>query len=328
MNGLPRTTRGRNRARAAAAVMLERQARRSGRAVGVILMYHDVGEVPGDPTRDIVPTLDAGVFAAELEQLRRGYEVVPLQELRGRMRARTRGERLPVALTFDDDLSSHAQVVAPLLSQMEMPATFFLTGRSLERPAPFWWQDLQKTASLGGDVLTRLRAELAESWPWARVETRVHDLAHTIEQLPPADREAVARVISDHSPRDQLDVGLPTDAVRRLVDRGFEIGFHTLHHHPLPALHAEELRSALRDGVETLARAAGRDLTAIAYPHCRADLRVAHAAQEAGFELGVVCSCGPVAEEQNPLLLDRWNGWSASVEEFSFQLARATAKAA
>jgi peptidoglycan/xylan/chitin deacetylase (PgdA/CDA1 family) len=290
-------------------------------------MYHEVAPVPGDPRHDIVPPLESGVFEAQLEYLRRGYDIVRLQDLRERAHARRPGDRIPVALTFDDDLSSHVTIAAPLLADKGLPATFFLTGRSVDGPRPFWWQDLQTIARLGRDALQRLRTKLAERWDWALLGGNVHDLAHTVEAMAPDQRDAVAGIISEHVAElgvaDQQDPGLRANAIRGLAARGFEIGFHTRQHYALTTLEGAGLHHAMREGMDLLEDLAGARPIAIAYPHCRADLRVAQAAAEAGLELGVVCSQGPVLPEQHPLLLDRLNAWSPSLAVFSLQLARA-----
>ena len=70
--------------------------------------------------------------------------------------------------------------------------------------------------------------------------------------------------------------------MRELARAGFEIGFHTRDHRPLPELTDDELARALVDGRAALEEAAGRRLRVLAYPHGSADERVAAAARSAG----------------------------------------------
>ena len=63
--------------------------------------------------------------------------------------------------------------------------------------------------------------------------------------------------------------------VERLAAAGFEIGFHTLHHDPLPSLDDPALAEAMIEGKDALERAAGTPIVAIAYPYGDADQRVA-----------------------------------------------------
>jgi peptidoglycan/xylan/chitin deacetylase (PgdA/CDA1 family) len=79
---------------------------------------------------------------------------------------------------------------------------------------------------------------------------------------------------------------LTPEQVGALAGAGFEIGFHTREHPPLPELGDDALARALDDGRSALAAAAGRPLRTIAYPHGRADERVAAAARAAGYSDG------------------------------------------
>jgi peptidoglycan/xylan/chitin deacetylase (PgdA/CDA1 family) len=306
----------------AAAKVLQRRSRRSPRQVGLVLMHHEIAPVQGSRERDIVPALGAELFRAQLEHLRRHYEVVPLGEMVLRVRSRSPGERLPIALTFDDDLSRHASVAAPILAEFGFPATFFLSGNCLLGPAPFWWQDLQQILDRGPEAWSEMQAELAPDWPWARLDRKFGELAETIKALPPEQRDAVAERLRGIAGPTAEDEGLSGELVRDLVREGFEVGFHTLRHYALPTLGTDRLHEAMREGLDELEGIVGYRPTAIAYPHTRADLRVAEAAERAGFQLGLICRGGPVTPEQNPLLLDRIDGWANSLAGFSWALAR------
>lgn len=68
----------------------------------------------------------AGAFAAQLDHLQRGYQVVPLRSC---IEALERGTALPeraVVLTFSEGYRNFLTVAAPLLRERGMPATLFL----------------------------------------------------------------------------------------------------------------------------------------------------------------------------------------------------------
>ena len=80
-------------------------------------------------------------------------------------------------------------------------------------------------------------------------------------------------------------VGRPlgVDGIGALAAAGMTVGFHTLEHPLLPDLDNDRLAAALTTGREELAAATGRPLTLLAYPHGKADQRVAGAARAAGY---------------------------------------------
>ncbi|MFL5868112.1 MAG: polysaccharide deacetylase family protein [Thermoleophilaceae bacterium] len=287
------------------AVLLSLPARLSARRVGIALFFHGAGLGRGDPIRELLPTHDERLLDAELRHVRRWYRVVPASRLLQAARERRRGQRYPVALTFDDDLASHVHLVLPLLRRHDLPATFFLTGASLHEPFPFWWQDLQALVDReGGDVFA---------------------LAGQIQGLPAKRRREVAVELRDRAGRADPDHGLPAEAVRELAAAGMEIGFHTREHDPLPTLDDDELERAMLHGRDELEEEAGRPLQLIAYPHGDVDERTPRMARDAGFRYGFTTRIRPVTADSDPMLLGRVEASFRSLGEFAVRLVRALA---
>jgi peptidoglycan/xylan/chitin deacetylase (PgdA/CDA1 family) len=300
-----------------AAGRLDRAARRSGARAGVALVYHRVGDPAGDLSRELVPALASRLFAEQVRYLVGCYRLVPASRLLEAASERKPGERFPVAITFDDDIRSHVDTTAPILARAGAPATFFLTGASLRRPHRFWWERLQEARDREIDL-----GRLGIGGPRAGV----HELGRAIEALPARRVDeidaALARLVSP----DPADAGLRAEHVAALAD-GFEIGFHTRRHHLLPKLTGAELGAAMAEGRAELEEACGTRLTTIAYPHGRADERVALAARVGGFRTGFTGAPGPVTPAADPLLLCRVSPSYASVGELAVDVALAVRSA-
>jgi peptidoglycan/xylan/chitin deacetylase (PgdA/CDA1 family) len=286
-------------------------ARLSSRRAGLVLVYHSLAEHAGDPRRELVPAHAAAAFERQVRLLRSRYRVVRAEELRSAVARRRRGARFPVAVTFDDDLASHAVVAAPILSRHGIQAAFFLGGASLDGPAAYWWQYLQRAVDRG-----------LPGW-----EGDVHEQAQRIEALSGHERAAIAARLEVECDAPD-DPGLRAAEMRLLAEAGFDVGFHTLRHERLTDLDDDGLAAALVEGRERLERELGRSLTMIAYPHGKADRRVAAAAREAGYTTGFTGSYGPVRADTDPLLMSRIEPTFGTVEAFAFQLLRALARPA
>ena len=289
---------------------LELALRLSSRRAGIVLVYHALAERSGDLARDVFPAHSTALFEAQLRYARRRYRIVRAEELLEAVRNRRRGERFPLAVTFDDDLLSHPHVAVPLLRRLGVPATFFLCGASLDQPYTFWWERLQRAIDRGLDLT-----------PVTGDRTTAHALARRIEAANPEERAELAdrlgRLVGD----DPLDAGLRAAEARALGEAGFEIGFHTLRHHPLPPLSDEALAEAMAEGRAELERAVGRRLAAIAYPHGRADERVARAARTAGFTAGFTGAGTAVSASSSALLVSRIEPAVTDLPAFAGQLA-------
>ena len=277
--------------------------RLTSRRSGVVLVYHAIAERRGEPARDLVPAHDVEQLEAHLRHLQRRYRLLRPEELPGAVAERRRGGRFPVAVTFDDDLESHARLALPLLRRLGAPATFFLTGATLDGPHAFWWQRLRRVepARLAGED--------------------VHGLGRRLEAMPGDERDAVLDDLGVGA-EETDEPGLRAEQVRELVAAGLGVGFHTLRHDRLIDLDDAALRRALSEGREALESVVGHRLTALAYPHGKADERVARAAADAGFELGFTGRYEPVRHDSDPLLLARIEPSFASPAHFAAQLVR------
>jgi peptidoglycan/xylan/chitin deacetylase (PgdA/CDA1 family) len=303
-----------------------RLARLSSTRAGVALVYHRVGGDGGDESVEILPAVSSSAFAGQLRHLRRHYRVVPAGELLEAVRTRRRGQRFPVAVTFDDDLASHVREALPALRQAGLSATFFLGGAALHEPHSFWWEDLQRAID-GRLVAPDGIPHVPEADVRAALERSprtILDLAGAIVRLEPRKKAEVAAALRAAAGPPAADSGLRAPDVRTIVEAGCTVGFHTLRHDFLPSLSGPELADALNDGREALAAAAGQRLDLIAYPHGKADARVVDAARGAGFALGFTSARGPVTPDTDPFLIPRTVA-DQSVSALGLRLARAVA---
>lgn len=289
--------------------------RLSGRRLGLVLLYHRVDAESGDPRRELVPPIAGDLFAAHLRHLKRHYAVVPVADLSSRAAARRRGQRFPVAITFDDDLPTHLAVAAQRLTDAGVRATFFLSGASLERARSFWWERLQRVFDAGG----------AAALPPPAGEMDIHGVSAAVRQLDTEGSRAFGQALEDLAGPDPADAGIRASDVSALAALGHEIGFHTLEHLPLSELDAATLQAALRDGRDELESAAGKPVKAIAYPFGSTSPAVAAAARAAGFERGYTTRAEPVGPNTDPLLVGRLDTFVMTVDRLAFTVARVLA---
>ena len=301
--------------RTAAVSMAALLARAAPARAGLALVYHEVGEGSHDGRERLVPAVSASNFDDHLRHLKRFYSVVPVDRLQDEVRARRRWQRFPVAITFDDDLRSHAEIAAPLLRRHGLTATFYLCGASLEAPFSFWWERLQRAHDRGA---------LAEVAPGLAAACRpLTEVAASIERLDVASRGRIALTLLRAEGADPEGAGLRAPAISDVVNAGQRVGFHTRDHDALPSLGDAALDRALRAGRPELEALTGTALTSIAYPHGKADTRVAAAAQRAGFVTGFTTTAEPVRLDDDPLLLGRLDPSSDPLSRFGWRLPMA-----
>jgi peptidoglycan/xylan/chitin deacetylase (PgdA/CDA1 family) len=278
----------------------------TGRRAGVALVYHTIDDREGDPARELVPPIERSRFRRQMRHLRRRYRLVPANELTGAVAARRRGQRFPVSVTFDDDRPQQVRYAAPILHELGVRATFFVSGSSLEGPRSYWWERVQRVVDRG-IALTDIRDLLpaAAATALERSPLDVHAVGAVIEELTPGERDEVSTKILRLAGPDPPDAGLRAAGVVALTEADCTIGFHTRNHDKLVLLDDGQLERALRDGCDDLERLVGYRIDAIAYPHGAADRRVADAARRTGYSCGFTTSPNVVTPASDPLLLGR-----------------------
>lgn len=317
-------TRLRDRLRLSVAMLSDLVFRLSGRSVGVALVYHRIGTRQEDRQAHLVAALDAERFEAQLAHLKRHYRVVPASQLLEQAEARRRGQRVPVSITFDDDLPSHVRVAMPILLRVGVHATFFLSGASLSAPFAFWWERLQIAYDRGLLEADELR-EWAGGVEGSAAPPEIRTVARAVEAMPAERRERVAQTLLERLRSDPPDAGLRAGDVRALAAAGFEIGFHTLRHDPLPQLGDEALGRAMVDGRSDLEALLPSAVTMISYPHGKGDSRVADAAREAGYRFGFTALATGLRGGTDPLLIGRVYPSYDSLGSFALAITRTLA---
>ncbi len=304
-----------------AAATLAAALRASDRRAGLALCYHRVRDTGGGAGWALVPALGTRLFADQMRLLKARYRLVRASDLAEAAATRRRGERFPLAVTFDDDLASHATVTAPLLRSLGVPATFFLGGAALDRPRPFFWEALQAALDAGlapdDPLLPAVDDPAGPGGP--------HRLAAAVRELAPGERESLTEILVELA-GGPPEPGLRHEAVREIADAGFEIAFHTREHEALDRLGDAELDVALREGREQLEELTRGPLTTIAYPFGIGDERVAGAARAAGFEAGFTLEARPISVAGDPLLMGRYQPSFESAGHLATELARGLAR--
>lgn len=298
------------------------------RRAGVALVYHRVEESAGVAEHHLAACHGLRLFKAQLQHVSSCYRVVPAGDLARAVRERRRGQRFPVAITFDDDLRSHVEVASPILRARDVRGTFFLCGASLKQPFSFWWERLQ-AAFEAGVPMGRFVPGVEERRRGGEVRDRraLHSTAAAIESMAPPDRDRVAALLEREIPEPPSWAGLGADDVRALSRGRHEIGFHTRRHDSLPPLERGPLRDALQEGKRELAEAACAPVASIAYPHGKADEHVAAAAKDAGYAAGFTTSGAAVTPRTDPHLLGRLEPSFISRGHLALQIARALVRA-
>lgn len=232
----------------------------------IILLYHRIND-EGDP---FFPALPVRQFAAQLDYVRREYEVAPLEAVLDWLDAGARG-RPRVAITIDDGYPDTYHHALPELMRRSLPASLFLstappeTGRAL-------WSDRVRSAVKHARAPHIAVAELGlERLPLASARERLGATSLVVSRmkmLRPAAVEAIVDQITERAdPGAPPPAVLTWDQVRSLAHGGVSIGGHTHGHYVLSHLSDEEIEREIATSLALIYERLRTRGTSFAYPN-------------------------------------------------------------
>ena len=111
----------------------------------VVLLYHGVtSQTPPAGIENFHGKhVAASNFSKQLDWLKKNFDLVPLSTIENMVLGKTSPKKRLCAITFDDGYRNNFQVALPLLTERNIPATFFLTTNFIEHNQPLWIDRLE-----------------------------------------------------------------------------------------------------------------------------------------------------------------------------------------
>lgn len=267
----------------------------------------------------VLPTLNEATFDFDVELVsasRREFEW-QMEYVCRRMRPVTCAEvadalandrplpRRAVMVTFDDGFHDNHDVAFPVLRQLGMPATFFVSTSYIGTECTFWFDWVVHV--LLTTPLTQIRLETlnltiplepqrAARREQARKLLSVFKRGTELSRLAGLEElRAVAGV--DYSAEQRPQSGsMSWDQARAMAAAGMEFGSHTVTHPILSKMgDAAKLRAELNESKAIIERETGRSVVALAYPVGGRDAlndTVIQATAEAGYRFAFTYQSG------------------------------------
>jgi peptidoglycan/xylan/chitin deacetylase (PgdA/CDA1 family) len=288
----------------------------------LIVCYHGVCDGPTSPEWLLLPQAQ---FRIQLRYLKRHYRCVPidaaLAELRGG------GLSGPTAcITFDDGYRNNLELALPVLRELNVPATVYLTTGLVGTTEHLWTTRLQLALErVAPDVDLRaigIDATLPAGGRPRR--TAAQEAGEAMKRLPTVERETrlakLHATVPQLAPVASLQI-MNWREVRRMAESGLvSFGAHTVHHDVLSRSDSERVRREIHQSIHDVETSAGATSRTFAYPNGRVedfDDRAVAALREAGVMAGLTTIDGLNDAATNPYSLRRITvGGSQSFDDF------------
>jgi peptidoglycan/xylan/chitin deacetylase (PgdA/CDA1 family)/CelD/BcsL family acetyltransferase involved in cellulose biosynthesis len=290
-----------------------------------ILLYHRVND-DRDP---YLPSFPVAAFRAQMEHIARNFPVVGLDEI-ARGALPRNGQNYCVAITFDDGYRDNFLHAFPILKELGIPATIFLTTGCIEQQKMAWYDQVCLAFKLTAE--RRLRLELPDA-PGGSLEgetARLQTLRHTLEwfwKLSEAQRICGAselfRALRVPPDLNLHNVMLNWDEIRQMSKHNMRFGAHTVTHPVLSKLCRGRLEEEIVGSKQTIENRLQLPVRHFAYPFGgQSDFSAESkcAVQQAGFETAVTTMWGFNSLAEDRYALKRFSPWDADPGLFSLKL--------
>jgi len=251
----------------------------------VVLLYHRIADVDLDPFSLCVPPTE---FRRQMTWIKNECHPVSLDTLVDGILRGSPMDRA-VAITFDDGYLDNLTEASPILLELGLPATFFVTTERFTHAREYWWDALIRT-ECSQDELKELQRRVMNS-PAGDRDLILAERLGTAEPCPRSDvRPMTAREVAELASRPQHAVGA-----------------HTVNHLLLPIQTPSVCQFEMvncKNELESLLSVAVR---AVAYPFGGFSTEVCRLASEAGFTTGLGTVSEPVRAGSDVMALPRWH---------------------
>ena len=273
-----------------------RQLRRRTAAICQIFIFHRVND-DFDP---FLPSVPIAAFRKQMEFLKRNFPIISMDEIgRGSFPP---NEKYCAAVTFDDGYRDNFTCAFPVLKNLGMPASIFLTTGSIESGEMSWYDQvswafkltMQPNALLstfgGPDLSLEKHSDRVQSMGktlgWLRALSeieRMNTLPH------------VFRVLHVPMPLSVPKPMLDWDEIRQMSKQGISFGAHTVSHPALSRISKDRLEAEIVESKTKIENELQMPVNHFAYPFGQPsdigpDAKLA--VQRAGFQTAVTTTWG------------------------------------
>ncbi len=273
----------------------------------LILKCHRVRPAgqPADPF-DTCPSVSVACFRKVLEYVGERFTVLPLNEICGYA-----GKAPAIAITFDDGWRDSYDVAFPVLRELGIPATSFITTGKIGSSEPFWQQTLGEAfrhagQDPGGHAARALRAvlEVKGSVPLTPShyrQTVIRWKSLSSSRLDELLREAGCATL----PAGRLRCFVTADEIREMAQAGIAFGSHTVTHPILPRERPATTEWELAQSKASLENLLGGTIDMLAYPDGQNSPEVYAIARSLGYRIGCTTNGWWLSSKDDHMCLPR-----------------------
>ncbi len=235
----------------------------------VVLLYHRVASLTSDPQ---LLAVSPDNFYDQMVYLKNRYPILRFEE------DWTKIQRLSIAVTFDDGYADNVLNALPILEDVGIPATFFVSTGNIDTDQEYWWDELERLL-LGDRLLPKVfnlnDERYGRRWPTDTLLERQKfylKITPLMKKLDAERRDDWLIQIRQWAGTDKTGRrdyrAMTCKELQRLAGSKYvTIGAHTVTHCRLSLLPEKQQRDEIFTSKQQLEALLGRTITTFSYPY-------------------------------------------------------------
>lgn len=280
----------------------------------VILNYHRIQE---PLSKSDVLSVTPDHFRQQMQILKRSFDIVSHDTLF------VPSSKLRVAITVDDGYADFYYNALPVVEELGIPISLFITTGFIGSYDLFWWDELEHTKN-AKQVSPKMETDVAK---------QLKDWSVKLQHALPEFRPKLISEMKKEMPNCPMDadrllhlVHLDEAQIRVIAkSKWVTIGSHTRNHLSLEHMSDDLVRSEMSLSKRDLESLLGTTVQSIAYPYgSSTDIspRISQIAKECGYSIGFTTVPGVSYKHSEPMLLPRMFVQNWDAESFKSRVKR------
>jgi peptidoglycan/xylan/chitin deacetylase (PgdA/CDA1 family) len=294
-----------------------------------ILAYHRVWDEPPETFAfdEELISANSEEFHRQMSWIKRDFEVLSFADLHICAQENRSWPRRALIVTFDDGYADNYTHAFPILKELNLPATIFLSTGYLHAPRLFWWDLIAYCVKQTSLAKVKLPAISPQALSFESKRARrltINKILLWIKSVP----DDVKNAFLDDLPT-VLEVTLPSDIasatqlnweqVREMAQNRIEFGGHSVTHPILSNIDSTQLEREIAGCKHDIETHLEREVLVFSYPNGQSSPTVHDAVQRAGYRFSTAYHAGVAHPSLGNYGLPR----IAVETEFSFSIFQA-----
>lgn len=135
----------------------------------IVLLYHRVTDIDFDPQ---LLSVSVDHFREQLLFIKNNYEILQFED------KWETGNEPTIVITFDDGYADNYHNALPILEELEIPATFFISTGMIDNDREFWWDDLERLILIPKEFPSKIELKIKgkmHSWDLCNNNVNISD---------------------------------------------------------------------------------------------------------------------------------------------------------